>query len=254
MAIPSVLSEPRFSSLPERLRAVHARIDAACQAHGRPRSDTQLLCVSKTQPAAAIRAAHALGERHFGENYVQEALDKMAGLTDLRDQLCWHLIGPLQANKTRAVAEAFDWVHSVDRLRIAERLSAQRPASLPPLQICLQVNIDQEDSKHGLAPQDCLALAQAVATLPGLRLRGLMAIPAPAEELAAQREPHRRLAALLRSLNQQGLALDTLSMGMSADLEAAVAEGASWLRIGSAVFGARLPASARPPAAQGTHP
>ena len=163
----------------------------------------------------------------------------MAGLTDLRDQLCWHLIGPLQANKTRAVAEAFDWVHSVDRLRIAERLSAQRPASLPPLQICLQVNIDQEDSKHGLAPQDCLALAQAVATLPGLRLRGLMAIPAPAEELAAQREPHRRLAALLRSLNQQGLALDTLSMGMSADLEAAVAEGANWLRIGTAVFGAR---------------
>jgi len=239
MAIPSVLSDPCCSTLPERLQAVHARIDAACQAHGRLRSKTQLLCVSKTQPAAAIRAAHALGERHFGENYVQEALDKMTELQELRGQLCWHLIGPLQANKTRAVAEAFDWVHSVDRLRIAERLSAQRPPGLAPLQICLQVNIDAEDSKHGLAPQDCLALAQAVAALPGLRLRGLMAIPAPAAGLAAQRAPHRRLAELLRALNAQGLQLDTLSMGMSADLEAAVAEGANWLRIGSAVFGAR---------------
>lgn len=239
MAIPPELSDPRFSALAARLQAVRARIDSACLRHGRSRSAVQLLCVSKTQPAAAIRAAHALGERHFGENYVQEALDKQAELADLRGELVWHLIGPLQANKTRAVAEGFDWVHSVDRLRIAERLSAQRPADKPALQICLQVNISQEDSKHGVAPQDCLALAQAVATLPRLRLRGLMAIPAPAEGLPAQREPLHRLAELLRALNAQGLRLDTLSMGMSADLEAAVAEGASWLRIGSAIFGAR---------------
>lgn len=244
MAIPIELSDPRFSALSERLQAVHARIDAACQTQGRARAEVQLLCVSKTQPAAAIRAAHALGERHFGENYVQEALDKMAELADLRGQVVWHLIGPLQANKTRAVAEAFDWVHSVDRLRIAERLSQQRPAELPPLQVCLQVNIDGEDSKHGVAPADCLALAQAVAALPRLRLRGLMAIPAPANDPAAQRAPHHRLAALLDALRAQGLHLDTLSMGMSADLEAAVAEGAHWLRIGTAVFGARTPRQA----------
>ncbi|WP_374438606.1 YggS family pyridoxal phosphate-dependent enzyme [Inhella sp.] len=239
MAIPPELSDPRFSDLPARLQTVHARMDEACALYGRPAGTVQLLCVSKTQPAAAIRAAHALGERHFGENYVQEALDKMAELADLRPPPIWHLIGPLQANKTRVVAEAFDWVHSVDRLRIAERLSSQRPAGRAPLQVCLQVNISGEDSKHGVSPQDCLDLARSVATLPQLRLRGLMAIPAPAEGIEAQRQAHRHLAALMQALNNQGLQLDTLSMGMSADLEAAVAEGAHWLRIGTALFGAR---------------
>ncbi len=239
MATPSELSDPRFSDLPARLRHVHARMDEACVRYSRPARTVQLLCVSKTQPAAAIRAAHALGERHFGENYVQEALDKMNALADLQPPPIWHLIGPLQANKTRVVAEAFDWVHSVDRLRIAERLSNQRPPERAPLQICLQVNISGEDSKHGVSPRDCLDLARAVSTLPRLRLRGLMAIPAPAADFESQREAHRRLADLMQELNRQGLQLDTLSMGMSADLEAAVAEGANWLRIGTALFGAR---------------
>lgn len=239
MAIPSVLSDPRFSTLPQRLQDVRVRMAAACAQYGRAAGAAQLLCVSKTQPAAAVRAAHSLGERHFGENYVQEALDKMGELADLRAELVWHLIGPLQANKTRAVAEAFDWVHSVDRLRIAERLSAQRPPGMAPLQVCLQVNISAEDSKHGVSPQDCLALARAVSSLPHLRLRGLMSIPAPATGFEAQRQAHRRLAELMQELNGQGLQLDTLSMGMSADLEAAIAEGASWVRIGTALFGPR---------------
>ena len=193
----------------------------------------------KNQPADAIRAAHALGERHFGENYVQEALDKMAALTDLRTTLVWHLIGPLQSNKTRVVAEQFDWVHSVDRLKIAERLSAQRPGHLPPLQVCLQVNVSDEVSKSGVGLAELPALARAVAALPGLRLRGLMSIPEPAADPAAQRRPHRLLAQALSDLRDGGLALDTLSMGMSADLEAAVLEGSTWVRIGSALFGAR---------------
>ena len=221
------------------LLEVNGRIARACEMAGRPVSSVTLLAVSKTQPPQAVRDAVAAGQSRFGENYVQEALDKMAALAELRPRLEWHLIGPLQANKTRAVAEQFDWVHSVDRLRIAERLSAQRPAGEPPLQVCLQVNVSGEDSKSGLAPADVPALARAVAALPRLRLRGLMAIPEPASDVEAQRRPHRALRDLLEALRRDGLELDTLSMGMTADLEAAVAEGATLVRIGTALFGAR---------------
>ena len=198
-----------------------------------------LLAVSKTFGADAVRAAVAAGEHRFGENYVQEGVAKIAALADLRDRLEWHLIGPLQSNKTRSVAEQFDWVHSVDRLQIAQRLSAQRPAHLPPLQLCLQVDISGEASKSGLAPDAVPELAHAVAALPRVVLRGLMAIPEPAATFEAQRAPHRALRELLAALQAQGLALDTLSIGMSADLEAAIAEGATIVRVGSAIFGAR---------------
>jgi len=195
--------------------------------------------VSKTFPADAVREAHAAGQCAFGENYVQEALAKIEALADLRPQLEWHLIGPLQSNKTRVVAEAFDWVHSIDRLKIAQRLSEQRPPGMPPLQVCLQVNVSGEASKSGVAPDELPALAQAVAALPRLRLRGLMSIPEPAEGEAAQRAPHRVLRGLFERLQAQGLALDTLSMGMSADLEAAIAEGSTLVRVGTAIFGGR---------------
>ena len=223
----------------DNLQQVHSRIAAACTAARRPVDSVTLLAVSKTFGADAVRAAFAAGQRQFGENYVQEALDKISALADLRSQLTWHLIGPLQSNKTRPVAAAFDWVHSVDRLKIAQRLSEQRPAGLPPLQLCLQVNISGEASKSGLLPAEVLAVAQAVVVLPRVRLRGLMAIPEPAADPAAQRAPHRALHELLASLNSACLALDTLSMGMSADLEAAVAEGATTVRIGTAIFGGR---------------
>ena len=186
-----------------------------------------------------MRAAFEAGQRHFGENYVQEALGKIAELADLRSDLCWHLIGPLQSNKAREVAAQFDWVHAVDRVKLAQRLSDLRPPELAPLQVCLQVNISGEDSKSGVAPEAALALAREVAALPRLKLRGLMAIPEPAGDLAAQREPHRALRKLMEAMNAEGLALDTLSMGMSADLEAAVAEGATWVRVGTAIFGSR---------------
>jgi hypothetical protein len=228
-----------MTSVIGNLQQVHSRIAQACAAAGRPVDSVTLLAVSKTQGPDAVREAFAAGQRAFGENYVQEALDKVAALGDLRQQIEWHLIGPLQSNKTRPVAEAFDWVHSVDRRKIAQRLSEQRPAGLPPLQLCLQVNISGEASKSGLAPEQALAVAQAVAALPRVRLRGLMAIPEPAGDLAAQRAPHRALRELLGRLNDHRLALDTLSMGMSADLEAAVAEGATMLRVGTAIFGAR---------------
>jgi pyridoxal phosphate enzyme (YggS family) len=191
------------------------------------------------QPADAIREAHAAGQQMFGENYVQEALDKINTLADLRPKIEWHLIGPLQANKTRVVAEAFDWVHSVDRLKIAERLSDQRPSHLPPLSICLQVNISAEISKSGLSPDNVRPLAHEIARLPRLRLRGLMAIPEPASTFAAQREPHRALHSLFEQLRADGLDLDTLSMGMSADMEAAILEGATMVRVGTAIFGSR---------------
>ena len=220
-----------------RRQSLLARIRAAEQRHHRPSGSVQLLAVSKTQPVAAIAALAAAGQSAFGENYAQEALDKIAALATLG--LEWHFIGPLQANKTRAVAERFVWVHSVDRLKIAERLSVQRPIELPPLNICLQVNIDREPAKHGLDPSEVAAVAQTVATLPNLRLRGLMAIPAPVADFAAQRRPLARLRELQESLNSAGLALDTLSMGMSDDLEAAIAEGATWVRIGTALFGPR---------------
>jgi pyridoxal phosphate enzyme (YggS family) len=229
-----------LGSIAENLGRVRARIDAACTEAGRSPQHVTLLAVSKTCPAAAVRQAAAAGQCAFGENYVQEALDKIATLADLRDTLQWHLIGPLQSNKTRPVAEAFDWVHAVDRLKIAERLSAQRPAALPPLNICLQVNVSGEASKAGVAFDELPALARAVAALPNIRLRGLMSIPEPADTLPAQRAPHRRLRQAFEALRDEGLALDTLSMGMSADLEAAVLEGATLVRVGSAIFGERV--------------
>lgn len=211
----------------------------ACAEAQRDVQSVTLLAVSKTFPADNVREAVACGQRRFGENYVQEALDKIQSLADLRPQLEWHLIGPLQSNKTRVVAEHFDWVHSVDRLKIAERLSAQRPPHLPPLQLCLQVNISQEDTKSGLAPTEVRDIAHAIAKLPNVKLRGLMAIPEPAADREAQRAPHRALRDLLESLKQEGLPLDTLSMGMTADLEAAILESATIVRIGTAIFGKR---------------
>jgi hypothetical protein len=230
-----------MGSIGSNLQEVKRRIAAACAASARDANSVTLLAVSKTFPGVAVREAHAAGQRAFGENYVQEGLAKIEELADLRPSIEWHLIGPLQSNKTRPVAEAFDWVHTVDRLKIAERLAAQRPAWLPPLALCLQVNVSGEASKSGVAPAEVPALARAVAALPPerVRLRGLMAIPEPAGDLAAQRVPHRALAELLQALNAQGFTLDTLSMGMSADLEAAVCEGSTLVRVGSAIFGAR---------------
>lgn len=221
------------------LQAVRQRLLAAEQQAGRSPGEVDLLAVSKTFPAEVVRQAFAAGQHAFGENYVQEGIDKIHALADLRGQLQWHFIGPLQSNKTRAVAEHFDWVHAIDRLRIAERLAAQRPASLPPLQVCIQVNISGEATKSGVAPAEVLALARDVSQLPGLHLRGLMAIPEPVGDFAAQRRPFAALRGLLATLREEGLAVDTLSMGMSADLEAAVAEGATIVRVGTAIFGAR---------------
>jgi pyridoxal phosphate enzyme (YggS family) len=223
-----------MSTIAENIAKVGARIREAAQASQRDCAAIGLLAVSKTKPAAAVRQAHAAGLTDFGENYLQEALDKQAELSDL--PLCWHFIGPIQSNKTRPIAEHFAWVHSVDRLKVAERLSAQRPAQLPPLNICLQVNVSGEASKSGCTPQQLPALAQAVSQLPNLKLRGLMTIPQPTEDLASQHAAFARLRQLQDSLN---LDLDTLSMGMSHDLEAAIAEGATWVRIGTALFGAR---------------
>ena len=230
-----------MGSIASNLQQVKGRITAACGSAGRGANSVTLLAVSKTFGAEAVREAAAAGQRAFGENYVQEALAKIEALADLRSQMQWHLIGPLQSNKTRSVAEAFDWVHTVDRLKIAQRLAEQRPAALPPLNICLQVNISAEASKSGLLPAEVAAVARAVQALPRDRivLRGLMAIPEPAGDFAAQRAPHRALRELLAALNAAGLGLDTLSMGMSADLEAAVAEGATIVRVGSALFGSR---------------
>jgi pyridoxal phosphate enzyme (YggS family) len=219
------------------LESVRARLARALAAAGRAPDAAQLVAVSKTVPAERLREAFACGQRAFGESYVQEALAKQDALADLAIE--WHFIGPLQSNKTRPVAERFAWVHSVDRLRIAERLSAQRSDELPPLNVCIQVNIDREPSKSGVAPEEVSELAQAVARLPRLALRGLMAIPAPATDPATQREAFRRVRALFERLRAEGLPLDTLSMGMSDDLEAAVLEGATLVRVGSAIFGAR---------------
>jgi hypothetical protein len=227
---------PIMTTITSNWQAVNAAMAAAARAAGREPSAVRLLAVSKTFPAEAVREAYAAGQAAFGENYVQEALDKIAALADL--PLEWHFIGPIQSNKTRLLAEHFDWVHGVDRLKIAERLSAQRPSKLAPLNICLQVNISGEDSKSGIAPEQLEALARAVSGLPGLRLRGLMAIPAPAEG-EAQRAPFARMRALQAGLNALGLELDTLSMGMSHDFAAAIQEGATLVRIGSAIFGQR---------------
>jgi PLP dependent protein len=228
-----------MASIEAKLQEVRQRIVGACAASARPVQSVTLLAVSKTFPAAAVREAFAAGQRAFGENYVQEALAKIDALADLRPAIEWHLIGPLQSNKTREVAAAFDWVHTVDRLKVAERLSAQRPDGLPALNLCIQVNISGEASKSGVAPAELSALARAVAALPRIVLRGLMSIPEPTDDVAAQRASHRRARELIDALRADGLALDTLSMGMSADLEAAIAEGSTLVRVGTAIFGAR---------------
>jgi pyridoxal phosphate enzyme (YggS family) len=219
------------------LRAVTARIARAAAEAGREPATIRLLAVSKTFGAAAVRDLAACGQHEFGENYLQEALDKQAQLRDL--PLVWHFIGPIQSNKTRAIAENFSWVHSIDRQKIADRLSAQRPSGLPPLQVCIEVNVSGEASKGGVAPDELPALADMVQKLPGLKLRGLMAIPAPTLVLAAQREAFRRVQEQFNALRARGHMLDTLSMGMSADLEAAILEGATVVRVGTALFGER---------------
>jgi len=226
-----------MTAILSNLQATREAIAQAARAAQRGVADVRLLAVSKTFPAEAVREAYRGGQTAFGENYLQEALEKMEVLRDL--PLEWHFIGPIQSNKTRAIAENFAWVHSVDRLKIAERLSAQRPAQLPPLNVCLQVNVSGEESKSGVAPSGVVQLAQAVARLPHLKLRGLMTIPAPAKDEAAQRVPFARMRALLEQLMSQGIMLDTLSMGMSYDYAAAIQEGATIVRIGTAIFGAR---------------
>ncbi|MGX7005544.1 YggS family pyridoxal phosphate-dependent enzyme [Caballeronia sp. KNU42] len=227
------------SHVARHLDEVRQRIAKAAADASRDASSVTLLAVSKTFPAADVRAAFDAGQRAFGENYVQEAVAKIAELADLRSQIEWHFIGPLQSNKTKVVAENFDWVHSVDRLKIAERLSDQRGDNQAALNVCLQVNVSGEASKSGVTPDETLALARTVAALPHLRLRGLMAIPEPAATLDEQRAPHRRLREIMDTLRAEGLELDTLSMGMSADIEAAILEGATMVRIGTAIFGAR---------------
>ena len=226
-----------MTTISAKLQAVIARIDEAARKFGRSPDEIELLAVSKTWPASAVREAAAAGQRAFGENYVQEGVDKAAELAALGLQ--WHFIGPLQSNKTRAVAQAFDWVHSVDRFKIAQRLSEQRPATSPPLQLCLQVNISGEASKSGVAVDEIGLLARQVAQLPRLQLRGLMAIPAPSDDFLQQRQAFARLREVFEQLKSDGLPLDTLSIGMSHDLEAAIAEGATIVRVGSAIFGER---------------
>lgn len=228
-----------MSSVADNLHRVRARIAAAEKAAGRPPGSVALLAVSKTKPVGQLREAVACGQRAFGESYLQEALHKIEALREC--DLEWHFIGPVQSNKTRAIAEHFHWVHSVDRIKIARRLSQQRPAALPALNICLQINIDAEPSKSGFAVDELRQAAHAVAELPHLRLRGLMAIPRPRENADEQRQAFRRLNELKKQLLADGLDLDTLSMGMSGDLEAAVAEGSTLVRIGTDIFGAREP-------------
>ena len=223
-----------MSTIADNISHVGSRIQTATQAAHRPENSVKLLAVSKTKPAEALREAYAAGLRDFGENYLQEALSKQLELADL--PLIWHFIGPIQSNKTRAIAEHFDWVHSVDRLKIAQRLSEQRPAELPPLNICIQVNVSGEASKSGCTPDDLPALAAAISALPRLKLRGLMAIPEPTDDRAEQDAAFAAVQKLQASLD---LPLDTLSMGMSHDLESAIAQGATWVRIGTALFGAR---------------
>ena len=227
-----------MTSIAANLQAVRARISAACLAAGRAADSVQLLAVSKTWPTASLREAIAAGQHAFGENYLQEALEKIGELSGRA--LEWHFIGPLQSNKTRPVAEHFAWVHSIDRLKVAQRLAAQRPAGLAPLQVCLQVNVSGEASKGGCAPSEAGELAVAIGALPQLRLRGLMAIPEPTDDVELQRRQFDQLRRTLETINRDtGLTLDTLSMGMSHDLEAAIMEGATIVRIGTAIFGQR---------------
>ena len=225
-------------NLPQRLQAVHARITAAAARANRSVSEITLLAVSKAQPLDMLRALAALGVRDFGESYLNEAVGKLEALA--APPLTWHFVGRVQANKTRIIAERFQWVHGLDRLHIAERLSAQRPFHAPPLQVCIQVNLAEEASKGGVAPAELDELARAVAALPRLRLRGLMCLPPAESDPARQRAWFARLRALRDTLNARGGQLDTLSMGMSADFESAILEGATVVRIGSALFGPRL--------------
>jgi hypothetical protein len=224
-------------SIPDNLQAVQGRIASAARAAGRDPAAVTLLAVSKTHAPALIEEAFGAGQRAFGENYVQEALDKMGSLARLSIE--WHLVGPLQSNKTRLVAERFQWVHTLEREKIARRLSEQRPEALPPLEVLVQVKVSGEDSKSGVAPREAAALAIAVAAMPRLRLRGLMAVPEPTDDERLQRARFRELRELYEALKRAGLSLDTLSMGMTADMEAAIAEGSTMVRIGTAIFGQR---------------
>ena len=235
------------------LKQIRERIAQTCQRAGRQADSVLLIAVSKTFPAEAVVQAANAGQRHFGENYLQEAVDKIARVKEMApalsdgdvdaNSLIWHFIGPLQSNKTRAVAEHFDWVHSIEREKVARRLSEQRPAQLPPLNVCIQVNVSGEQTKSGVTPEEALPLAAVIAGLPNLRLRGLMSIPEATEDISLQRQRFARLRSLLQQLNQVRTAsqpaLDTLSMGMSADMEAAILEGATMVRIGTAIFGSR---------------
>lgn len=230
-----------MSSIADNIGSVTRRIQKATLKAGRSAGSVHLLAVSKTRPADELRTAYSAGQRAFGENYVQEALDKMAELQEL-DAIEWHFIGPIQSNKTRQIAEAFAWAHSVDRLKIAQRLNDQRPSTLPPLNICLQVNINNEESKSGCALEDLINMADAIEEMPNLSLRGLMAIPDPDQPEAELRSSFRKLANALKQMHQEAPGcgpLDTLSMGMSGDLEMAIEEGATWVRVGTALFGPR---------------
>jgi pyridoxal phosphate enzyme (YggS family) len=235
-----------MTTIPDNLQRVRERMAAACAGAQRQVNEVTLLAVSKTFGPDAVREAFAAGQVAFGENYIQEAVEKIALLGDL--PLEWHCIGPIQSNKTRLVATHFDWAHTVDRLKVAQRLSEQRPEELPALQVCIQVNVDGGVTKAGVAPGEALALAQEVARLPRLALRGLMTIPEPEAEFAAQKAVHLKAKALFDELRSAGLALDTLSMGMTADLEAAIAAGSTLVRVGTAIFGGRPTSSAAPSA------
>ena len=226
-----------MTTIRDKLQSVHERIARACTGAGRDVTDVTLVAVSKTFGPDAVREAFAAGQRSFGENYIQEAVEKMALLADLPIE--WHCIGPIQSNKTRLVATHFAWAQSVDRLKIAQRLSEQRPGALPPLSVCIQVTVDGGATKSGVAPDEAVALARKVAELPRLRLRGIMAIPEPAEGFAAQKAVHAKARALFDDLRAAGLDVDTLSTGMTADLEAAVAAGSTMVRVGTAIFGGR---------------
>jgi hypothetical protein len=226
-----------MNKLEINLQTMHARIARAAHDCGRDPDSILLLAVSKRKPASDIRLAYACGQRDFGENYLQEALEKMQELDDL--DICWHFIGAIQSNKTRSIAESFDWVHCIDRLKIATRLSEQRPAERKPLEVCIQINLDDESSKAGIDLDELPALAASIAVLPGIRLRGLMTIPAPRTNYAEQCHSFARMAGALAALRRQGLDCDTLSMGMTADMEAAIAEGSTLVRIGTAIFGER---------------
>ena len=228
---------PSQTVIAENIHLLQDKIAQLATEYGRSANDIQLLAVSKTRPATDILAAYAAGQKHFGENYLQEALAKIQSLT--AHDIHWHFIGAIQANKTRDIANAFDWVHSVDRLKIARRLSEQRSPQRPPLNICLQINISNENTKAGVALEELTQLASDIAYLPNIILRGLMAIPAQTETFSEQRAIFKKLHQAMDQLNQQGLMLDTLSMGMSNDMEAAIAEGATIVRIGTAIFGSR---------------